>query len=81
MRTTKAQSLIRTFVVRCLDSIISLAFYVQNVKPLASFCFCAGRFKSYLVENPEDRFSRDEAQLIIKHVTTTSFFMVFSHTN
>ena len=30
---------------------------------LASFCGCAGRFESYLVENPEDRFSRDEAHI------------------
>ena len=28
-----------------------------------AFCGCAGRFESYLVENPEDRFSRDEAQI------------------
>ena len=29
--------------------------------PLASFCSWADQFESYLVENPEDRFSRDEA--------------------
>ena len=40
------------------------SFYVQNFKPLASFCGCAGLFVSYLVENPKDRFSRDEAQLV-----------------
>ena len=34
--------------------------------PLTSFCGCASRFESYLVANPEDRFSRDEAQL--KHI-------------
>ena len=38
------RSLISTFVVRCLDSIISLSFYIQNFKPLASFCSWAGRF-------------------------------------
>ena len=31
---------------------------------LASFCGCAGRFESYLVANPEDRFSRDEAHTV-----------------
>ena len=30
--------------------------------PLASFFSRADWFESYLVENPEDRFSRDEAQ-------------------
>ena len=35
----------------------------QNFKTLANFCGCAGRFESYLVGNPEDRFSRDEAHL------------------
>ena len=31
------------------------------VKPLTSPCGCAGQFESYLVANPEDKFSRDEA--------------------
>ena len=30
---------------------------------LASFCSWAGQFKSYLVENPKDRFSHDEAPI------------------
>ena len=38
-------------------------FYIRNCKPLPSFLGCAGRFVSYLVANPEDRFSRDEAQI------------------
>ena len=38
--------------------------YSRNFKSLASLCGCAGRFESYLVENSEDRFSRDEAQMI-----------------
>ena len=59
------RSLIRTFVVRCLDSIIS-SFHIQNFKPLASFCGCTGLFESYMVENPEDKFSHDEAH--IRHV-------------
>ena len=53
------RSLISTFVVRCLDS-----FYIRNFKPLPSFFGGAGRFVSYLVANPEGRFSRDEAQII-----------------
>ena len=32
------------------------SFYIQKFKPLASLCGCAGRFESYLVANPEDRF-------------------------
>ena len=38
------------------------SFYIQNFKPLASFCSWAGRFESYLNANSKDRFSRDEAQ-------------------
>ena len=52
-----SRSLVSTFAVRWLDSIISLVS-----KFLASFCVCADRFESYLVENPEDRVVRDEAQ-------------------
>ena len=36
---------------------------MQNLKPVASFCGWGGQFESYLVANPEDRFSRDEAQM------------------
>ena len=34
---------------------------IQNFKTLAGLCSWAGRFKSYLVGNPEDRFSRRSA--------------------
>ena len=37
----------------------------QPAHPLASLCSLAGWFESYLVENPEDRFSRGEAQLLL----------------
>ena len=58
------RSLISTFVVRCLESIIPL---VSIYKILSrSLCSWADRFESTLVENPEDRFSHDEAHLIIK---------------
>ena len=33
-------------------------------QPLPSFWGCAGRFVSYRVTNPEDRFSHDEARII-----------------
>ena len=42
----------------------SSSFYSQNFKPLPSFYGCAGWFESYLVANPEDRFSHDEAHLM-----------------
>ena len=56
------RSLISTFVVRCLESIMS-SFYMRNFKSQASFCGCAGQIESYLVENPEDKLSRDEAHI------------------
>ena len=58
-------SLIRAFVVHCLDTIISLVSIICNFKPLPSFCGCTGRFVSYLVTNPKDRFSRDEAHTVM----------------
>ena len=45
------------------------SFYIRNFKPLPSFCGCAGRFESTLVANPEDRFSRDGAQVILTIIT------------
>ena len=38
---------------------------MQNLKPLASLYSSAGRFKSYLVSNPKDRFSGDKAHIIL----------------
>ena len=38
--------------------------YSRNFKTLASLISWAGRFESYLVANPKDRFSRDVAQII-----------------
>ena len=34
-----------------------------NFITLASLCSLVDRFESYLVENPEDKFSRDEAHI------------------
>ena len=39
------------------------SFYISNFMTLASFCSWAGRFETCLVENPEDRFSRDEVHV------------------
>ena len=39
------------------------SIYMSNFKTLANFFSWADRFESYLVENPEDRFSRDEAHM------------------
>ena len=44
------RSLISAFVVRCLDSIISLDS-IAEISRLASFCGCAGRFVSCRVED------------------------------
>ena len=41
----------------------NLSCYIQNLKTLASFCSWAGQFESYLIANPEDRFSHDEAHI------------------
>ena len=59
------RSLNSTFVVHCLNSTIDISsFYIRSFKPLANFCGCAGRIVSYLLANPEDRFSRDEAHVL-----------------
>ena len=42
---------------------------MQNHKPLASLYSWADQFESYMVENTEDRFSCDEAQIVIEMST------------
>ena len=56
-------SLISSFVVRCLDSVIPLVS-ISEISSLyqASVAAQAG-FESYLVGNPEDQFSCDEAHI------------------
>ena len=39
------------------------SIYIGNFMNLANFFSWGDRFESYLVENPEDRFSRDEAHM------------------
>ena len=56
------RSLISAFVVRCLGSIISILAITKISRPwLVSVAEQAGL--SYLVENPRDRFSCDEAHI------------------
>ena len=58
------------------------SFYIQNFIPLASLYCCAGRFESYLVGNPEDKFSRDEAHIIAAvrpNMSTELKFMLTGH--
>ena len=57
-QTAHLRSLISTFVGRCLDSIILLV----SISEISSL-YRADLFASYLVANPEDRFSRDEAHI------------------
>ena len=57
------RSLISTFVVRSLDSMIPVLAISEISRLLICFCSWAGRFESYLVANPEDRFSRDDAHM------------------
>ena len=57
------RSLISTFVVGYIDNIIPI-LAKSKISTLASFWSRPGRSESYLVENPEDRFSRDEAPLM-----------------
>ena len=40
--------------------------HMRKLKLLDSHYSWAGRFESYLVANPEDRFSRDEAHIFPK---------------
>ena len=56
--------LIWTFVVRYLDSRIPI-LAKSKISRLASLCSWVGWFVSHLVGNPEDRFSRDQAQMTI----------------
>ena len=59
----QSRSLIFAFVIRFLDSITPLVVKFE-ISRLASLCLWAGRFQSYLVANPEDKYSRGAAQLL-----------------
>ena len=49
------------FATRIVQALYSLL--LRNFKPLDIFCGCTAGFVSDLVENPEDRFSQNEAQI------------------
>ena len=52
------------------DSTIPLLPYSRIFKPLAIFCGSTARFVSYLVGNPEDRFSHNEAHFRVTFHST-----------
>ena len=58
-------SLIRAFIVRCLDSIIPQDS-ISEISSLYQASVAAQSGLSFTVENPKDRFSRNEAQLKIR---------------
>ena len=47
-----------------LDSTTPLVSIFEISSLLAGFCGCAGQFESYLVENPDKRFSHDMARIV-----------------
>ena len=59
------RSLISTFVVHSLDSILSLVSVSEILRLWLSSVSEQARFKSTLVANPEDGFSRDEAHVLV----------------
>ena len=67
-RTTKAQislhprSLISAFVIRCLDSVMSVVSVTKISSLMLAVAAQAGLCLDWS-ETPDDRFSRDEAQL------------------
>ena len=64
-QTAHLCSLISTFVVCCLDSIISLVSISEiSSLYLASFCGCEGLFVSYQVTNLKDTFSHGMVHLL-----------------
>ena len=50
---------------RTTDQRLCFRHIIQNFKPVAIFCGYTVRFVSDLVGNPEDRFSHNEAQMIL----------------
>ena len=54
----------KTCLCHMRTTIAQISLRIRAIWPtplLFAACGCAGRFESYLVANPEDRFSRDEA--------------------
>ena len=64
------RSLISAIVIRFVEVIICKTGYRWNFNFLASPCSLGDWFETRFVRNPEDRFCRDEAQMIL-HVAST----------
>ena len=77
MRTSKVQISLRICAVWSAPLLFAAcsSFYIRNFMPLGSLCSWAGRFESYLVGNPEDRFSRDKdsvcLRFLFRHIMST----------
>ena len=59
---------------RYTDTTIPL---LPKFKALAVLCSCTARFVSDLVGNPEDRFSNNEAQMILAKNHVLDFILLF----
>ena len=59
---TRSRSLISIFVVRCLDSVVSLVS-ISEISILSLASVAQHLFESYLVAKPEDKFCHEAAQL------------------
>ena len=57
------RSLISAFVVRCLDSVMSLVSVTKISSPLLAFVAEQARLSLTWAETPKDTFSYDEAHL------------------
>ena len=60
---THPRSLISTFVVRCLDSVMSLVSVTKYSSPMLASVAEQAIMSLTWSETPEDTFSHDEAQL------------------
>ena len=60
---------------RYTDTTIPLLSKSENLKSLVIFCGCTAWFVWDLVRNPEDRFSHNEAQLIMCDMCSFLFIM------
>ena len=64
--------LISAFVIRVLEGIISK----HATSEILIFCSRGDWFESRFDGNPEDRFCRDEAQIIFSYFSTKTFIVV-----
>ena len=63
INVTFMRSLYEADIYDCIIKYNVSTCYSRNFKTLASRCCCIGRFESYVVANPEDKFFHDEAHL------------------